>query len=155
MSTKIPTLEEYSDQLWNSSPPPTKDPTDQRSLVRRLSEAMPVKPEPADSFAGRMGQSLNRGIDQVQEIAGGTLFAVGKVTGLNGLRDYGERFSINAGNQATINSPRVVSLSETQNFGDIVEYGSSVLLETIPLFMVSFLVVLFFRKLNRWYWKTL
>ena len=155
MSEKYLTADEYADQLWNSSPHPKKDPADQRSLVRRLSEANPVHPAPIDSVIGRMGQSLNRGVDQVQEIAGGTLFAVGKVTGLNGLRDYGERFSINAGNQATINSPRVVSLSDTQNFGDIVEYGCSVLMETIPLFLVSVLIVIFLRKLRRWYWETL
>ncbi|MFA7344913.1 MAG: hypothetical protein WC003_11465 [Terrimicrobiaceae bacterium] len=119
------------------------------SLQSRLNNAFPAVPETSDSLFGRRMQDLARGSKQVEEIAGGILFVAGKIT-VPSLADYGENFAIHAGRGVVKNSPLVGSLSKTENFGDIFEYGSEVLLESIPLFVVAMLLVLLIRKFRAW-----
>ncbi len=136
-------------ELYKNPTPQTKEEIqvadDHRSINAKFNAAFPAQPDPSASFVGRMEQSLVRGSKQVEEIAGGAIFVVGKIT-VPSVTNYGENFAIEAGRGVMENSPRVGSLSETKNFGDIFEYGSEVLLESIPLFVVSMLLVLLIRK---------
>ena len=121
----------------------------ERSVESRLNTAFPEVPQTSESFFVRRTQDVLRGFNQVEEIGGGALFVCGKVTGWTSLKDYGEKFSINAGRSAVRNSPRVGSLSKTENLGDICEYGAEVILESVPLLVASMVILLMLRKCRR------
>jgi len=124
-------------------------PVEETSAVKFRNSINPAKPDTSEGVFGRRLQDIARGSNQVEELAGGAIFVIGKIT-VPGLASYGEDFAIQAGRGVILNSPRVGSLSETKNFGDILEYGSEVLLEAIPLFVVSMLLVLLIRKFCAW-----
>jgi len=100
-------------------------------------------------WLGRRGEDIVRGSKQIEALAGGTLYAGGKPVGWEDLQNYSEAFTRTAEQGVEINSPRVGSLADTKNFGDICEYGAEVFLESIPLFMFSMIAVLLFRKARK------
>ena len=111
----------------------------------------PIRKPPDEippGWFGRRAQDITRGTCQIEEITGGGLYVLGKVTS-GGLSDYGQTFARTAGRRVQIDAPRVGSLSNTRNFGDILEYGAEVFLEATPLFMASMIFVLVWRKLRR------
>ena len=118
-------------------------------MAARENAMFPETPRTSDSFFGRRLQDFERGSKQIEALAGGTLYAGGKAVGSEDLQNYSEIFTLKAERGVVRFSPRVGSLANTENFGDICEYGAEVFLESIPLFMLSMIAVLLFRKAQR------
>jgi len=105
----------------------------EKSPAARLNNAFPAIPETSEGFIGRVGQSLNRGVQQGKEIAGGLTMMAGETVGSQGLKDLGEEMAIDAERQTIKNQSIVPSYSDISNVGDFFEYATSSIMEMLPM----------------------
>jgi hypothetical protein len=108
-----PRLEDLLAGLGPTAPPPV---TADDRLASLLEGLAPPKKEP--TVMGRLGETAERGVDQVQSMFGGAVEAVGELTGSDTLTGYGKDVRVSNEKEA-----RDLGYAPTKQFTDIRGIG--------------------------------